>query len=268
MNEFLQSIVETSFLLAIVVLFAILLGAGEIGYRMGRLRRASRALTEGERSNIGTLVAGMLTLVAFFLGITLSLAQSRFETRHDLVTSEANAIGTAWLRAGLFDGPDATAMVRLIEEYAKVRLAYLSAPQDSDLEAIRTRTSSLQNRIWAHGREIAIRTPTPISASLIASLNEMFDLSLSQRHAFASRVPIYLIWAILLGSIMGIGAMEYQFGVSGRRQTLLTVLMLLMWTGSVMLIVDLNRPRLGALRIDTRPLVWTIESFSPAPPSR
>jgi hypothetical protein len=34
-----------------------------------------------------------------------------------------------------------------------------------------------------------------------------------------------------------------------------------MWAGGMALIADLNRPRIGAIRVDPAPLVWTIQSF-------
>lgn len=263
-----SAIIETNLALAMGVMFLFLVLAGELGYRLGRRHRVTRPVTEGERGNISTLVAGMLTLVAFILGLTISFATSRYETRRDLVKEEANAIGTAWLRAGIVEGPHGEAMVRLIEDYTKVRLAYVTADDGVDVTPLVQRTSALQNEIWAHAREVARTAPNPVSVSLIAALNDMIDLSLSQRFAFASRVPLYLIWAIVLGSLLGIGAMEYQFGISGKRQTLLSLVLLLMWSGAIMLIIDLNRPRLGVLRVDERPLTWTIQGFAPIPPPK
>jgi hypothetical protein len=37
--------------------------------------------------------------------------------------------------------------------------------------------------------------------------------------------------------------------------------MLAMWTGGLLLIVDLNRPRVGLIRVDPAPLVWTVQGF-------
>jgi len=39
-----------------------------------------------------------------------------------------------------------------------------------------------------------------------------------------------------------------------------------MWVGSMMVIIDFSRPRAGLLRVDTRPLEWTLQGFSPTPP--
>jgi len=69
---------------------------------------------------------------------------------------------------------------------------------------------------------------------------------------------------LLIGAVLAIGALGFQIGVTGPRPLVLLGLMLLMWTGGLLLIVDLNRPRIGLVRVDPAPLVWTIQGFGPA----
>jgi hypothetical protein len=269
MNQFLGYLVETSLALAWAFIFVVALIVGEVGYRCGRYRAARHTASDSERGTIGTLVAAMVTLLAFALGLTISFAQSRFETRRDLVMQEANEIGTAWLRAGLFEAPEGPRMQRLLEDYTRVRLTYVRATDLTEVPSLWARTIALQNEIWAEATTVIRRRPDPVATPLMAALNEMIDLSLSQRFAFASRVPLYLMWTILAGSLLSIGAMKFQFGIVGSRQPTLTVLLLFMWTGAIALIADLNRPRLGWIMVDPAPLVWTIEGFGPGtPPAR
>jgi hypothetical protein len=42
---------------------------------------------------------------------------------------------------------------------------------------------------------------------------------------------------------------------------LLSGLSLLMRAGALVLITDFNRPRLGSIRVDTAPLIWTAQGF-------
>jgi hypothetical protein len=71
---------------------------------------------------------------------------------------------------------------------------------------------------------------------------------------------------LLLGAILAIGAMGYESGSRGVRQPLLTSLLLVMWTGGMVMTVDLSRPRLGLINVDARPLMWTLEEMDRAPP--
>ena len=68
----------------------------------------------------------------------------------------------------------------------------------------------------------------------------------------------------MAGSLLAIGAMGYHLGVSGARQVVLTSLLLVMWAGGMVLIADLNRPRVGVILVDPAPLVWAIQGFGEA----
>jgi hypothetical protein len=67
----------------------------EIGYALGRRGGRSDAPTEG----VGVVVTSMLGLLAFVLGLTLAYANTRFQERREVTLTEAQSIGTFWLRA-------------------------------------------------------------------------------------------------------------------------------------------------------------------------
>jgi hypothetical protein len=240
--------------------FLLLFLVAEIGFQIGNWSRLHRRHREQELTGVGTITTGMLGLLAFTLGITIGIAQDRYEARRKLVVQEANAIGTAWLRAHLA-GEEGPVLAGLIEDYAKVRLAYTTAGTLSAEPELIARTNILQTEIWAKAQAVAARAPTAVTATLINALNDMFDQSLAQRFAFESRVPPNLAWMLLVGSVLAIGAMGFQLGLNGARQVLLVALLLLMWAGAMMLIVDMNRPRIGGIRVNPAPLLWTIQGF-------
>ncbi len=203
----------------------------------------------------------MLGLLAFILGLTINFAQNRFEARRELVAVEANAIATTWLRARLVGGPDGEALAAQIADYAKTRLAFTAADYKGPIHQLNARTDEQQQRIWALVTSIARKSPTPISATLVNAANGMIDASLSQRFAFETHVPGNMIELLVGGSLIAIAALGYQLGLVGYRQPVLTSLLLLMWAGGIMMTVDLNRPRLGNIRVETTPLEWTIDEF-------
>jgi len=242
--------------------FALLSLAFEGGFRSGR-RIARRS---SDREGVGTITASMMGLLSFTLGLTIGYAQDRAEARRELVVHEANAIGTAWLRAELVRGEDGRAIDELIEEFAKNELAFTVAGSTEPEAALLVRREALEDRIWGLEQTVAQNDPTPVTTALVTALNEMFDSALAQRFAFDSRVPPTLSWMLLCGSLLAISAMGYQFGLTGARHPVLVSLLLVMWTGGMVLITDLNRPRLGAIRVDPAPLIWTIEGFKPPSP--
>src|SRR5262245_3136232 len=100
------------FLVSIVLIVA----ATEVGRRLG-----VRAAGQGGDA-VSTLEGAMLGLLALMIGFTFAMGQSRFEVRRAAVLSEANAIGTAALRARLLPAPHNAEVIRLLKDYVQIRL--------------------------------------------------------------------------------------------------------------------------------------------------
>src|SRR4029453_11104866 len=80
------------------VIVVLLLAAYEVGFRIGRgWQNRTPEETEGPTD---ALVGSIIAFLAFLLAITMGMASDRFDTRRALVLEEANAIHTAYLRAG------------------------------------------------------------------------------------------------------------------------------------------------------------------------
>jgi hypothetical protein len=234
----------------------------DVGYRLGRWAVNKRPAKSGETSGVSTLTAGMLGLLAFTLSLSINFAQNRYEARRALVLAESNAIGTAWLRTKLIDGDAGPAIAAKIEEYAKARLDFTVAASDADVPALVARTNDLRNDIWRIEQVVVRRSANAVTVALVNALNDMFDSSASQRFAYESGVPAQLIMALFYGALLTMGALGYQFGLSGKRQAVLSSLLLVMWSGGMMLMIELSQPRMGDIRVDAEPLVWVIQGFS------
>lgn len=92
----------------------------DYGFRLGERRRAS-GHPEPE-SPLGSMVAASLGLLAFLLAFTFNIAVARFDDRRVSVVSDANAIGTAYLRADFLDKPVRDHVKKLLREYVAVRV--------------------------------------------------------------------------------------------------------------------------------------------------
>ncbi len=248
-----------------LVVFAGLALSGEIGFRIGRGRARAATSPDRESAGVSTLTTGMLGLLAFTLALTIGLAQDRFEARRHATLDEANSIGTAWLRTQLA-GPSGKPIAALIEDYARGRLDYLVAANPNTAGEALARTNTLQTAIWQRSLTVLAGMPPTLASALIASLNDMFDASLVQRYAMEGRAPTETMLMLLGGATLAVGALGYQMGLSGRRQLILALLLLLMVSSAMALIIDFNRPRLGFTQINPAPLVWTIQGFAPTPP--
>ena len=70
---------------------------------------------------------------------------------------------------------------------------------------------------------------------------------------------------LFIASVFSVGAMGYSFGLAGNRQFVVTVMLLLLWNVSSVLILDLDHPSTGRIRLDDRPMVWTLEGMGVTP---
>ena len=92
----------------------------EIGFRTG-IR--SRTKKDAEAPNyVGTIVAGLLGMLAFLLAFTFNMAATQHEKRKLNVVIEANNIGTAYLRSDLIDEKYGQEIKRLLHEYVDIRV--------------------------------------------------------------------------------------------------------------------------------------------------
>lgn len=259
--DVLISLAQWSIFAFAALLFALQLTSYEIGYLLG-FRRQSRA--PGDAESVGVVVAGMLGLLAFVLALTLSFANTRFNERRLGTLAEANAIGTAWLRAtALDDSPQATEVARLLEDYAKTRVDFVRADRgDETIAEATAKTSALQNEIWSHVTTIVRERPDAIAASLMASVNEVFDQSTSERFALGIRLPWQIFWLLISITALSAAFLGYQFGLKERPLRFLVVLLTAMWTVIIINILDLASARLGNFRTDLRVYDWTIQGFT------
>lgn len=251
--------------MAIGILVSLAL-ANEAGRFVGVHTRRRRGTDPIDVGAVGSVTGGLLTLFAFVLGIALSMASTRLEARRDSVLNEANAIGTVWLRAGLTAGPEGPEIRRILREYTQVRIAQVTeGPDDRDDASMTARTNALQRDMWLRVEALTQRDRGPIEALLVASMNDMIDLSLTNRRNFASHVPAIIARLLLAVSLLTVASIGYHFGLIGERHPIVVVVLLLVWTVAIVLVLDIDDTRDGQVRVSPAPLVWTAQGFGPDP---
>ncbi len=153
------------------VFFALMLTATEAGFRLGRKFEARTP--ENIKSQIFTVEAAILGILALLLGFTMSMAVSRFEIRKQLVLEEADAIGTSSLRAQLLPAPAGPEISSLLREYVNVRLQYGTAGNDlARLEDLNRQSGRLQTEIWTRTVAYAQQDPKSGQGRLAVAIVE------------------------------------------------------------------------------------------------
>jgi hypothetical protein len=245
-----------------LVIVVLVLASIEGGYRLGGYRRGR---SEREKdAPVGAMVGSTLGLLAFMLAFTFGMAASRFDTRKALVLDEANAIGTTYLRAAML--PDGRDDVQgLLRDYVDARLA---AVQSNDIAEGLRRAEALQSQLWTRAVAVGQQHPGSIVVGLfVESLNEVIDLHAKRVTAgLRNRIPA-TIWVVLFTSaVLSLGAMGYHSGLVGTARSLAVLAVAFAFSAVIALVVDLDRPQEGTLRVSQQALVDLRQSMTTAPP--
>lgn len=251
---------QTSLLLIGILLFAAMSASAALGVAM-RGRRPQGATAKGESGKAaddaesgqeGYIVSAVLGLLALLMGFTFSLAVDRFDTRRHLVLEEANAIGTAYLRAQLLSEPHRTRMTQLLVRYTDNRLALGKAKPGQASQLLATNDALLTD-IWA-ATSAAFETIKTLnfSGAYLNSVNALIDLDESRKAARAARVPPEVFAVLLIYLVVTAGVLGYV--LRGRRGQFAAAFLLGLLTLSLLLILDIDRPVLGGISESQRPM--------------
>jgi hypothetical protein len=235
--------------------FVWMLAATEGGFRLGR--KFESRTPENIKSQITTVEAAILGILALLLGFTISMAVSRFEIRKQLVLEEADAIGTSSLRAQLLPSSARPEIEGLLRQYLNIRLQYGAAGNDlARLEDLNRQTARLQTEFWNRTAVYAQQDPNPVRVGLLLqSLNQVIDLAEARWIAFQNHVPESVIFVNAAVSLLSAVLVGYSFGVNGRRNIFSMFTLAVSITLVLAVIIDLDRPRSGYIRISQQPMI-------------
>jgi hypothetical protein len=222
----------------------------ELGRWLGARRLEAQG--EGARSGIGAVEGAVFALLGLLLAFSFSGAAARFDARRQLVGQEVNDIGTAWLRLDVLRPEDRSALRESFRTYVDERLeVYRLVSDRNQAEAAFTRAAKAQKRIWSLAVEACRRAEMPQAASVVLpALNAMFDTATTR--ALAAEVhPPEIVFGMLFGSAL-LGALFAGYGMAGPlgRSWVHVIGFCLIVSMAVHVILDLEYPRLGLIRVD------------------
>jgi hypothetical protein len=210
--------------------------------------RRQRELEEEAREDFGVVLAATLTLLGLLLGFSFSMAVGRYDQRKNYEESEANAIGTELVRAGLLPPADATTVRSLLSNYLDQRVAFYLTRDAQQLREINTLTAKLQSDLWAAVQAPAIAQPNPVVALAASGMNDVLNSQGYTQAAWWNRIPhaawgLMALIAICCNLLVGYGARNTK--VKG---PLLLILPLVV-SIAFLLIADMDSPRGGLIHV-------------------
>ena len=247
------------------VMVALLLLACEIGYRLGLAREETPDSLRTLMSGTGGAILGLLGLL---LGFSLSMAISRWDTRHNIIIQEANAIGTLSLRAGLIGDPLRNQLRDELRAYTEARIALGGSRERPDaLRAARSESEEIHVQIWSVVERANIPSTTnAVLGSLINAANQLIDIHELRLASLQNHLPSALFYLLLAVATLSVGFLAWSFGAASQRGRVPMILLAFLIGAVLLLIMDVNRPQRGIIKVGVAPLERAEKSISTQTP--
>jgi hypothetical protein len=240
----------TVFLLTFGLFLGLLLFL-EIGRRVGirRMKDDSGAAGEG----VGAVDGAIFALLGLLIAFTFSGASARFDTRRQLVVEETNDIGTAYLRLDLLPADAQPALREGFRRYLDARIeVYQKLPDIAAAKESLAKADEMQRQIWRQAVAASRAQGAPPSAPilLLPALNAMIDITTTRTMATQMHPPI-VVFAMLFGLALAASLLA-GYGMTGTRVRSWFHMLgfALVMAVAVYVILDIEYPRLGLIRVD------------------
>lgn len=156
-------------------------------------------------------------------------------------------------------------MANLLREYVETRLAFGSArPHTENMRGAREEAARLQNELWSRAKIFTDKDPRSVTAGLLVeSLNQTFDLESARWAAINAHVPPTVLSVDVLTALLAMSFVGYSFGLGGRRNFFTTWWLIVCVTLILIVIIDLDTPRQGLIRVSQQPMLDLKEQLGP-----
>jgi len=239
-------------------LIAGVVAAHEIGFWLGSLSRSTDEPFDRQVALVRTSTAA---LVAFLIGFAFSGAASRFIDRLDIIVKEANALGTAYLRADTIAEPQRVELKSALKEYTADRVTLLSREGRDQIEHLLAKVSGLHKRMWGSAIN-ATQGNAPLMAVVLPPINEVIDLHSTHLAMARRHLPIPIMTVLLGTAAIGFGMIGFGNGRVDRRFSVLDSVYGVVLAVALWMTIDLDYPGIGIIEVSNLPVVETLAAMN------
>lgn len=233
-------------ILASFILFA------ELGYRVGT--RSTYRENEHARSQVTTVQASVLGLLALLLGFTMSMAESRFSARREVMFMEAGAIQKTYLWADTLPEPFRAQSRELLRRYVVERHTFYEASA-VDAPSSTARAELIQGELMVIASRLAHEHPDwDLTAGYLDTLTEMIRLEAARELSLAARVPRTIHMLLLLVAVIAIGVSGLASGLVRARSVVTLYVVPVLLAFACLVVADLDISRAGFIKTGDRPM--------------
>lgn len=244
-----------------LLLFVLLSAACAGGYWLHR-QPARSSVADDDSKDEGFILSAVLGLLALLVGFTFSMALGRYETRRELVVQEANALGSALLVSQLLDEPARSQLPPLMRQYIGLRLSWHRDVHDASAAGqLLARITAAQSQLWTAVAAATRLNANPLLArGLVDHMTSAFDVASARKAEAEARIPARVLQVLALYALVSALMLGYVLAGGRKRHLLATSLLFLTLSMALALILDLDRPRRGAIQVSQQPMAELLEA--------
>jgi hypothetical protein len=258
MENIMESMIERlDAWLAALIFAGAMLASWSIGWMRGRRLPEVR----GEDPGIKFTDASM-ALLGLLLAFTFSMALGRHDQRRQAAVAESNAIGDFYTCARLLKEPSRSKLQSVLRDYARHNLAMARASVlETDQEQAIQRCQEMQARMTDIVAD-ALAAGTAIAIPLTNTLNNVTSTNAAHLAANRETLPWIIVILLLLGSVIPAFLMGLKQGASHRANLSGTFSFVVLVSLVILVILDLNQPARGLIRVNYESLERQIQSMA------
>jgi hypothetical protein len=227
--------------------------ACEAGFRFGERRGAAATHVDN----------AVLALLGLLLAFSFSHAADKHDRRQWEAVAEATAVGDLAGVASVLAEPERGELLLQLRGYVDLRLEHTAATgDDKPADALFERNEAILREMTATTARAVERQNTPsVHNVLVATLNSVSTTFERRRSARRDHLPVTVLSMLLVSTLMGAYVLGRMQRASGGRQPLPTALFIGLVSVVVFVIIDLEQPRRGVVRVWEAPFVELRDSL-------
>jgi hypothetical protein len=231
-----------------------------LGWALGWWR--GRSLRNVEGTSAGSKFGdGLMALLGLLLAFTFSMSLVKHEGRRQMSVSDSNAIGDFYTCASLLDDSLREKLQALVKRYVEHRIA-LAKPA-TDEESLQTALADIR-QMHAEMQSLvkeAIDQGTPIAVPLVNTFNGVTSNHAARLAALRDRLPLSILLLLGLSAVLAVAVVGKQQALSKESTPGATFGFIVLVGLVILVILDLNQPQRGWIRISQEPLELLHKSF-------
>lgn len=245
--------------LIVVAVTLVLMAGHELGVQIRR-RTRQQVVKDLDAEGIGgSYMTASLSLLALLVAFSFGMPVERYNARRALVLEEASAFSSVHRLVQAIEPQRRALLNRDLLGYLAVREAFSRSETKSQLDDAERRTEVAQGVLWRD--MLSGNGPPDISTrAAMTAVDRLFNAAALRSAALEAVVPSIVLIAVLGYAVISAVLMGYSHRADRRYLVTSTVQFALLGM-ALGLIVDLDRPRAGMVRVSQVPFLRAADAI-------